>query len=123
MARERRVRLTRSFERNLDEIRDFLAAADASSAFEDLVTRLLEEIIPSLQRFPEMGTDFLARAPLSAQGLVRFERAAKLAAGAPVRQLIDGDYLVLYLVQDESIDLLAIRHHRQLSFDLRGHWP
>ena len=43
--------------------------------------------------------------------------------GSHVRQLIDGDYLILYLVRGDSVYLLAIKHHRQLSFDLMGHWP
>ena len=43
--------------------------------------------------------------------------------GSHVRQLIDGDYLILYWVRGDSVYLLAIKHHRQLSFDLMGHWP
>jgi hypothetical protein len=29
----------------------------------------------------------------------------------------------LYRIEDRAIDLLAIRHHRELSFDFAGHWP
>jgi plasmid stabilization system protein ParE len=123
MARARSVRVTRNFDRNLESIRDFLSRADATGAFNKLVERLAE-IIPNLQRFPALGADFLARAPLSADGIAMFEQVVKAAGpGSKVRQLIDGDYLILYLVSGETVFLLSIKHHRQLSFDLMGHWP
>ena len=31
-------------------------------------------------------------------------------------------YLVLYAQIDANLYLLAIRHHRQLSFDFQSHW-
>ena len=39
-----------------------------------------------------------------------------------IREYITGEYLLLYLVGDSTVSLLSIRHHRQLSFDLRAHW-
>ena len=124
MARARSVLVTRNFDRNLAGIRDFLSVAGASAAFGELVRRLASEIIPNLRRFPGLGADFLARAPLSADGIALFEEVVKAAgSGSHVRQLIDGDYLILYLVRGDTVYLLAIKHHRQLSFDLMGHWP
>lgn len=124
MARARSVLLTQNFDRNLAAIREFLSTAGATNAFADLVRRLGAEVIPNLRRFPELGADFLARAPLSTDGLALFEEVVKAAGpGSHVRQLIDGDYIILYLVKGDAIYLLAIRHHRQLSFDFMGHWP
>lgn len=124
MARARSVLVTRNFDRNLAAIGDFLSAAGAHAAFGELVGRLASETIPNLQRFPDLGADFLARAPLSADGVALFEEVVKAAGpGSHVRQLIDGDYVILYLVQGGTVFLLAIKHHRQLSFDLMGHWP
>jgi plasmid stabilization system protein ParE len=124
MARARSVLVTQNFDRNLAAIRDFLSAAGASSAFAELVGRLGPEVIPNLQRFPDLGADFLARAPLSVDGVALFEEVVKAAGpGSHVRQLIDGDYLVLYMVKGGTVHLLAIKHHRQLSFDFAGHWP
>ena len=117
------VFITANFERNLAEIRDFLAP-EGESAFHAVVERLASELIPNLERFPDLGADFMARAPLSREGQSLFERLVREAgASAELRQLIDGDYIVLYLVRLDSIFLLSIRHHRQLSFDLPGHWP
>jgi hypothetical protein len=60
---------------------------------------------------------------LSAKGLALFEAVVEAVGREEIRQWIEGDYIVLYLVDGASITLLSIRHHRQLSFDLRGHWP
>ena len=114
MARARSVFLTANFDRNLAGIREFLAEADAAGAFERLLHRLEAEI----------GADFLSRAPLSAEGRALFEDVAKtVGREAELRQWIDGDYLVLYLVKGGSIYLLSIKHQRQVSFDFAGHWP
>ena len=124
MPRPRSVLVTQNFDRNLAAIQDFLSTAGASQVFGELLERLGAEVIPNLQRFPDLGADFLARAPLSADGVALFEEVVKAAGpGSHVRQLIDGDYLILYLVRGDSVYLLAIKHHRQLSFDLMGHWP
>jgi plasmid stabilization system protein ParE len=124
MSRPRSVIVTRNFDRNLAAIRDFLSTAGASEAFGDLVARLASDVIPNLQRFPDLGADFLARAPLSADGIALFEAVVKAAGpGSHVRQLFDGDYLILYLVRGNTVHLLAAKHHRQISFDLMGHWP
>jgi plasmid stabilization system protein ParE len=124
MPRPRSVRITANFERNLTEIRAFLEDAGSEPAFGKLVARLSGELIPTLQAFPGIGADFLGRAPLSVDGMAMFEAVVKaVGPGAELRQWIDGDYVVLYLVKGQSVYLLSIRHHRQLSFDLPGHWP
>ncbi len=118
------VKVTANFERNLDRIRAFLSEAGAGEAFEALIARLGDRLVPSIERFPDIGADFAARAPLSREGQVLFERLVALAgSGAQVRQLIEGDYVVLYLVRGGNVFLLSIRHHRELSFDFSAHWP
>ena len=117
------VCLTANVERNLVSVGEFLAAADASLAFDALIARLSDELIPTLERFPELGADFTGRAPLSVEGRALFERLVELAGDGEVRQLIEGDYVILYLVRGGSVYLLSIRHHRQVSFDFGGHWP
>ncbi len=42
-------------------------------------------------------------------------RAGRRAAGLR-------DYLMLYALIGTTVYLLAIKHHRQLSFDLGAHW-
>jgi len=39
-----------------------------------------------------------------------------------LREFVLDDYLVLYLLQSRQVIFLSIKHHRQLSFDLRRFW-
>jgi plasmid stabilization system protein ParE len=118
------ARVTANFERNLDDIRSFLSEAGADFEFDRLIAHLSDELVPTLERFPDLGTDFLAKAPLSVKGRAMFERIARQAGPTlSIRQLTDGDYIVLYAVEGDAVVLLAIRHHRQLSFDFNAHWP
>jgi plasmid stabilization system protein ParE len=118
-----RVRATANFQANLDSIRDFLDAAAAPAEFERLLARLFEEIVPNLARFPDLGRDFAARAPQSTEGLAALAALCRKAGrDTALREYITDDYLLLYAVRGDTVFLLSIRHHRQLSFDLRDHW-
>lgn len=118
------IRATANFRRNLEQIEAFLAGAGAPKEFDRLLRSLADEVIPDIERFPEIGADFLGRAPLSADGRARFAKVlALLGPDASVRQLIRGDFIILYAIRREGIYLVAIRHHRQLSFDFPAHWP
>lgn len=123
-ARRRRVRVAANFRRNLERIAAFLDEAGAPQEFEAILARLGDEIVPTLERFPEIGAGFLDRSPLSADGKALFAKVVGLLdPGDSLRQFVVGDYILLYLVRTECVDLLSIRHHRELSFDFAGHWP
>jgi plasmid stabilization system protein ParE len=118
-----RVRITANFQQNLDSIREFLVGQEANAGFDRLIERLFDDVIPNLERFPKMGRDFLGRAPLSDEGRAKLQALrAKSANNTEIREYITDEYLLLYAVRDAVIFLLSIRHHRQLSFDLRTHW-
>jgi len=57
---------------------------------------------------------------------VKFSRKAHkkklqtLESKDDVREYVVDDYTILYLVTGDRVVFLAIKHHRQLSFDLRG---
>jgi len=120
MSRRATVRLTENFQRNLEDVRRFLEEGAASSAFHDLLDVLFDEVIPNLERFPEIGFDFLARVPHSRQALGRVDALRRrLGPCLSLREYIAGDYLLLYALSGERIHILAIKHHRQASFDLR----
>ncbi|MGH8221884.1 MAG: type II toxin-antitoxin system RelE/ParE family toxin [Woeseiaceae bacterium] len=119
----RAVRIAPNFDRNLEEIRRFLGEQQAPHAFIALLDDLFGTVIPNLERFPELGRDFLERSPGSVEGEARREKLFRLVARKwHLREYITGDYLILYAVGDNAIGLLAIKHHRQLSFDLKAHW-
>eukprot|EP01030_Chromulinospumella_sphaerica_P004017 gene4017-3929_t len=119
-----RVELTASFLERLESIEAFLVEADAGFAFDDLLAELRATVIPNLRRFPRMGRRYLANPPQSTEALALL---AAMPAGAPdaLREYLHGDYLVLYAAMEaqETVYLLSIRHHRQLSFDFARLWP
>lgn len=118
-----RVELTASLLERLESIEVFLREADAPDAFDALLAALRDTVIPNLRRFPRMGRRYLDQPPQSAEAIAQL---AKLPAGAvdSLRVLGSGDYLILYVEENESstVYLLSIRHHRQLSFDFARLW-
>jgi len=115
------VKLTRNFERNLDEIERFLEESEATSAFDLLLDELADTVIPNLESFPKMGRPFLERPALSVEARSRVEKLRTqldgLGSSSDVREYVLSHYLVLYAVIDMTIYLISIRHHLQLSFD------
>lgn len=128
MAKKTVVKFTANFERNLEDIEQFLTEQEAPHAFDDLLDELLETVIPNLEQFPKMGRPFLARQPRSVEttnALIKLR--AKLSGmnqgSDALREYVLKDYLLLYALIDEAtVYLLAVRHQRQLSFDFEGHW-
>lgn len=123
MSRRGRVEVALNFERNLEDVEAWLNEHDAVGAFVALLDELFERVVPNLERFPELGADFLARRAGSVDGAARIARLQRrLGKGTSMRELVVGDFLVLYATRAEQRWLLAIRHHRQLSYDLKAHW-
>src|SRR5262245_46535500 len=117
------VRLTANFERNFETIRTFLQEVDSEGTYHSLLDELFDRIIPNLECFPDLGVDFLARVFQSREATARLARLwTRLGDQVRLRECISGDYLILYAVRRDNLYLLAIKHHRQLSFDLKAHW-
>ena len=129
MTRRITVKLTANFERNLADIEQFLTEADAPQAFDGLLDELLGTVLPNLERFPALGRPFFNRAVRSAEATNAIAALqAKLAAAviggsaSSLREYVMAHYLVLYVQVEDTLFLLSIKHHRQLSFDFEGHW-
>ena len=120
MSKKTIVKLTAHFERNLEAIESFLAEADALSAYGRLLDELLDTLIPNLEGFPAMGRNFLERPVGSVEAVNSLERLQAKLRGGELREYLLIDYLVLYARFDTEIYLLAIKHHRQLSFDFQA---
>ena len=117
------VKLTANFEANLASIEKFLIESDAPQSYDRLLTVLLESVLPNLEQFPKMGRPFLSRPAQSAESQAVVERLKTRIGRGEIKEYLMDDYLVLYALIGESIYLLSIRHHKQLSFDLEGFWP
>ena len=127
MTRKLIVRLTANFERNLADIERFLSEAEAPQAYDALLDELLDTVIPNLERFPGMGRPFLARPARSIEttnslAALRAKLSALTTDPEALREYILAHYLALYAQIDGNLYLLAIKHHRQLSFDFESHW-
>lgn len=122
MAASLRPYFTKNFAANLDSVRLFLEP-EGRAAFRRLLDRLFDEIVPTLCRFPQSGRSLLNHPVRSVEAQALVGRLqASLGKGDDLREFIVDDYIVLYLVRARRLYLLAIKHHRQLSFDLRRFW-
>ncbi len=114
-----RFRFTANALANLDAIEAFLTGHEHPHAFDLLLAELQDRVLPDLSRFPRMGRLFMARRPDSVEARHLHEAmASRLSPGDQVREYVMDDHLLLYLVNDRGVDLLAIRHHKQLAFDM-----
>lgn len=121
------VKLTRDFERNLEELEAFLIEVEALHAFDALLDELTDIVIPNLESFPSMGRLFLERPTRSvevANGIARLtNQLGSLAQDGELREYVMPHYLVFYGLIKGTFYMLSIRHHRQLSFDFQALWP
>jgi plasmid stabilization system protein ParE len=121
------VKITGNFERNLEDIERFLLEAEAPLAFDGLLDELSDVVIPNLERYPEIGRAFLQR-PVNSVEVANavaslMTRLASLAIEPnTIREYVLKHYMILYASIGDTIFLLSVCHHRQLSFDLAGHW-
>lgn len=113
---------TKNFEYNLDEIELFLTELSDSPSFQHLLDKLFDEVLPNLEAFPTIGLDFFARIPASIEGSHLYTKITPIAGNRSIREYIFDDYLLLYSLDGKNLYLLAIKHHKQLSFDFKGHW-
>lgn len=116
------IRFSASFLAQLDDIeRDWLDR-DFSRAFDFLLDELSERVLPLLERHPRLGRRFMARLPASVQARALHDallvRLARQGPDADLREYVMDDYLILYMVVGKRLELLSIRHHKQLAFDL-----
>lgn len=115
------VKFTANFESDLAEIEAYCLANKFPRGYDCLLDELGETAIPSIERFPGMGRPFIERRPESVEAVTKLEklnkRLAKLDRMGELREYVMDDYLVLYVILESVAYLLAIKHHKQLSFD------
>ncbi|HUG25839.1 type II toxin-antitoxin system RelE/ParE family toxin [Piscinibacter sp.] len=124
------VRITANFEANLSQIAAFWSELGAAAAYASLLNELAGTVITRLEEHPRIGRNFLARIAKSVEVRERMAALLNRLGATEVREYLCGDYLLLYGIVTEggtrkpglTIYLLAIKHHRQLSFDFEGFW-
>jgi hypothetical protein len=119
---DKRPRVTENFSANLSAIEEFLES-HSRTTFRRFLDQLFDNAIPTMCRFPQSGRSFLARAVKSTKTTVLAKQLVKLLNKEDdLREFVMDEYLVLYLVRRSQVILLAVKHHRQLSFDLKRFW-
>ncbi|MCY7307259.1 MAG: type II toxin-antitoxin system RelE/ParE family toxin [Rhodoferax sp.] len=124
------VKFTANFEANLASIEAFWRERGAPQAYALLLEDLGKTVIGNLEQHPHFGRRFLSRSPQSIEARSRVASLQQRLDGVDLREYLTGDYLILYSLSAEIrnggrpiiLYLLAIRHHRQLSFDFEGFW-
>ena len=115
-------RFTENFSTNLTAIEEFLGS-HGKRALHRFLDRLFDDVIPTLCRFPQSGRSFLAHPIKSAKAKALTKELRRLLGkGDDLREFVMDDYLMLYLVRRGQVIFLAVKHHRQLSFDLKQFW-
>ena len=123
VAKTAAVKLTANFEANLLAIESFWSEAGAPRGYDRLLDDLLAAVIPALEMHPRIGRPLLQLPAHSVEAqTLRARLRARLGRGE-LREYMAGDYLILYALIGDIVYLLAIRHHRQLSFNLDAFWP
>jgi plasmid stabilization system protein ParE len=116
------VKITANFEANLDSIEGFWRSSRSPAAFNGLLDEIAKKLIPNLERFPKLGRPFFSR---SRHSIETFEKVAQLRrriGDGELREYVLEQYVVLYVVMQNTVYLSAIKHQRQLSFDLTSFW-
>jgi len=114
---------TENFTTNLESIELFLGR-EGRPAFRRLLARIFDDVLPIIARFPRSGRSFLAHRLGSRDAQLLLDRLqSMLRKGDDLREFTVDEYVLLYLVRRTRVYFLAIKHHRQLSFDLQRFWP
>jgi len=115
-----RVVVAASFERNLEAMRLFLEQNKVSpNMYDDVVNAIVGRLFPLLEDHPRAGRDWLLNPPPTDSGQLLLQRVlAKLKGRRELREFVLDRLVVLYAIEGNTVTLLAVRHHRQLGFDL-----
>ena len=101
------VRITGNFERDLDEIEAFLTQAEVPDAFDRLLEDLSEQVIPTLERHPDIGRNYLLRSADSIESQLKrgvvIDLLNALGDSGSIREHVLTHYLVLYARLPETI--------------------
>jgi hypothetical protein len=119
------IRFTENLAGNLRNVEAFWEENQFAQGFDRLVDELGDSVAPILKRHPRIGRNFLKRQTDSTETQTRLQKIDALLRTldtdtdrAEVREYVMTDYLLLYALVGEMIYLLAIKHHKQLSFDI-----
>ena len=120
------VRILGCFDTRLTDIERYCDRTGRLETFGLLVESLHDRALPLLRRFPAIGRRVLNTNPDTVHALLAYEQivdATVLTSSTPeLREYIFDDYVLLYLLTDDTIYLVSIRHSKEVSFDFEYLW-
>ncbi|HDS1390887.1 TPA: hypothetical protein UOJ11_000433 [Stenotrophomonas maltophilia] len=112
------VFLGAAYELRLDEAVAHLLDVGADAAAQALLDQAYEALPKRLAQAPRIGREFIVRNPETSEVLAAWAAVRELLGDdIELREYILGDYLALYVIHQDCIHLLTLRHHRQCGFD------
>lgn len=110
-----RLGITRGFEGDLARIQDFLEGVGAAGRVDAFLEDLERQVIPLLKRTPHLGAPLRTDA-LPPEGQLLFARLRPRLKGREARTLVRSDFVLLYVVGDDGVWLVSVRHQREAGF-------
>ena len=91
---------------------------DAGARLKAFNQELFDRVIPLLERHPDIGRPYpLRRVQNATEDRLLADLAPALARKqATVRELIERDFSILYVVTTDVVLLLDLKHHRQSRY-------
>ena len=119
------IRETTNYAANLQRIEAYWDSCQHPAGNLKLLEELDDPVMANLERHPRIGRNFSQRQIESIEAQTRLEKLDALlvtlgtdAERAEIREYVMTDYLLLYALVGDVIHLLAIKHQKQLSFDI-----
>ncbi len=116
------VRFAANFEDHLAQIEAYWDDNLFPAGYDRLLSELIDTTVPTLEQHQRLGRPFFNRTAQTQQAktkeLALSKKLAALAVDGEIREYVMADYTVLYALIAQSIYLLAIKHHKQLGFDV-----
>ena len=117
---------TQNFQHNAAMLEAYCEGHGIPEQYGNMLSELNTTVVPNLRRFPAMGRPFLQREPYSIEALNGLTRLMALLAllpkGTEIREYVLAQHIILYATTADTVYLLSIKHHKQLSFDFLSFW-
>jgi len=110
-----RVEYSALFLVHLERIAAFCADHETLAVYRNLLDDMDSIVVPNLERFPHIGKPYLETTMESTEALMAVAKLPR-NAGHLLRKYVHDDYIVLYILGDDTLHLVAIRHHKEASF-------
>ena len=121
------IQVSSDFDARLADIERYWDRVDQPRSFLRLVEAIEKKVMPLLRRFPAIGRRVFNSKPDAVDTLLVMEELAELmqARGwgpGDLHEYLFDDYVLLYLLSNDVVTFLSLRHTKEVSFDFSDLW-